>query len=152
MTDDKYRAFHEKSAVPDLLAVYGTLRRRDLWRNLPRAAPKLHFLGSGLIRGRLFWQGRFPALVREYGITNVEVYRVIDPSVWLDLDAYEGFCPERPASSLFQREPVRLFLSGWLVWVYALNPAIPKGAQLGCISHESTAQAIGGSASVSNAG
>lgn len=138
--------------VPDLLAVYGTLRRRDLWRKLPGVVSKLHFLGPGLIRGRLFWQGRFPALVREYGITNVEVYRVIDPSVWLDLDAYEGFCPEHSASSLFRREPVRLFLSGWLVWVYALNPAIPKGAQLACIPRGSTAQAIGGSVSVSNAG
>jgi gamma-glutamylcyclotransferase (GGCT)/AIG2-like uncharacterized protein YtfP len=85
--------------VPDLLAVYGTLRRRDLWRKLPGVVPKLHFLGPGLIRGRLFWQGRFPALVREYGIANVEVYRVMDPSVWRDLDADEGFGPDTPASA-----------------------------------------------------
>jgi gamma-glutamylcyclotransferase (GGCT)/AIG2-like uncharacterized protein YtfP len=131
MRNDKYRG----SAVHDLLAVYGTLRRRDLRRKLPGAAPKLRFLGPGLIRGRLFWQGHFPALVvREYGITIVEVYRVIDPSAWLDLDAYEGFSPEHPSSSMFQRQPVRLFLSGLLVWVYTLNPAIPKGVELACIS------------------
>jgi gamma-glutamylcyclotransferase (GGCT)/AIG2-like uncharacterized protein YtfP len=116
--------------VHDLLAVYGTLRRRDLWRKLPRTAPKLHFLGPGLIRGRLFWQGHFPALVRECGVTNVEVHQVIDPAVWLDLDAYEGFCPEHRSSSVFRREPARLFLSGLRVWVYTLNPAIPKGTEL----------------------
>ena len=83
----------------DLLAVYGTLRRRSIFPKLPETVPQLYFVGYGQVRGRLFWQRTFPALMRGPGIVGVELFEILDAKVWCDLDSYEGFDPANPKAS-----------------------------------------------------
>jgi gamma-glutamylcyclotransferase (GGCT)/AIG2-like uncharacterized protein YtfP len=113
---------------PELLAVYGTLRRRSVFRSMPGVVPRLRFFGYGLIRGRIFWQGRFPALVDECGLTKVEVFRVVQQTVWHDLDRYEGYDPMNPLGSLFTRRQVILVNARHSAWAYFLNRNIPLGS------------------------
>jgi gamma-glutamylcyclotransferase (GGCT)/AIG2-like uncharacterized protein YtfP len=111
----------------NLLAVYGTLRRRSIYHKLPAAASRLQFLSCGLIAGRLFWQRTYPALIQDRGIAPVELLRIVDPSVLGDLDRYEGFNPSNLQASLFVRNQVLLLNPQVRAWVYFLNPRIPRG-------------------------
>ncbi len=113
---------------PELLAVYGTLRRRSVFRRLPGAIPHLQFFTYGLVRGRIFWQGRFPALIDECGVAKVEVFRVTEQSVWPDLDFYEGCDPTAVRCSLFIRRQVLLVNPRQWAWAYFLNRNIPLGS------------------------
>jgi gamma-glutamylcyclotransferase (GGCT)/AIG2-like uncharacterized protein YtfP len=111
----------------DLLAVYGTLRRRSIFPKLPKAAPQLYFVGYGQVRGRLFWQRTFPALMQGPGIVGVELFEILDANVWFDLDSYEGFDPANSRASLFIRRQVLLSTPRRQAWVYFLNRDIPLG-------------------------
>jgi gamma-glutamylcyclotransferase (GGCT)/AIG2-like uncharacterized protein YtfP len=114
----------------NLLAVYGTLRRRTIFDKLPMAVSRLQFVSCGLVSGRLLWQRTYPALIRGCGIVEVEIFRVVDPGVWRDLDLYEGFEPLNPAASLFIRQQVLLLNPRTWSWVYFLNPQIPRGRKI----------------------
>jgi gamma-glutamylcyclotransferase (GGCT)/AIG2-like uncharacterized protein YtfP len=111
----------------DLLAVYGTLRRRSIFSKLPETVPQLYFVGYGQIRGRLFWQRTFPALMQGRGIVGVELFEILDAKVWCDLDSYEGFDPANSRASLFIRRQVLLSTPRRRAWVYFLNRDIPPG-------------------------
>lgn len=113
----------------DFLAAYGTLRRRSLFNRLPLAASRLHFVGYGRIRGRLFWQRAFPAVVQDRGIVGVELFQIVDPSVWGDLDFYEGFDPINLGASLFIRRQVLLLNPRLWAWGYFLGSQMPRGIQ-----------------------
>jgi gamma-glutamylcyclotransferase (GGCT)/AIG2-like uncharacterized protein YtfP len=113
----------------NLLAVYGTLRRRSIFLKLPVAVSRLQFFSCGLIGGRLFWQRTYPALIQDRGIAQVELFRIVDPSVLDDLDRYEGFEPKNPRASLFIRKQILLLNPQTKAWVYFLNREIPRGTQ-----------------------
>jgi gamma-glutamylcyclotransferase (GGCT)/AIG2-like uncharacterized protein YtfP len=113
----------------ELLAVYGTLRRRSIFPKLPMAASRLQFFGYGLIRGRLFWQRTYPALIQDRGYAQVEVFRIVDPNVLDELDRYEGFDPSNLRASLFIRTQVLLLNPQVRAWVYFLSLQIPRGTQ-----------------------
>ena len=113
----------------ELLAVYGTLRRRSIFPKLPMAASRLQFFGYGLIRGRLFWQRTYPALIQDRGIVQVELFRIVDTSVLADLDRYEGFDPSNLRASFFVRNQILLLNPSVQAWVYFLNRQIPRGTQ-----------------------
>src|SRR5258708_15457213 len=113
----------------DLLAVYGTLRRRSIFHKLPVAASRLQFFGYGLTRGCLFWQRTYPALVQEGGIAQIELFRIVDPSILGDLDRYEGFDPANVRASLFIRRQVLLLNPRLWSWGYFLGSQIPRGIQ-----------------------
>jgi gamma-glutamylcyclotransferase (GGCT)/AIG2-like uncharacterized protein YtfP len=115
----------------DLLAVYGTLRRRSIFPKLPQAVPQLYFVGYGQIRGRLFWQRTFPALIQGPGIVGVELFEILDAKIWCDLDSYEGFDPANSRASLFIRRQVLLSTPRRRAWVYFLNRDIPVGVNRG---------------------
>ena len=113
----------------ELLAVYGTLRRRSIFPKLPMAASRLQFFGRGLIKGRLFWQRTYPGLIQGRGIAPVELFRIVDPNVFGDLDRYEGFDPRNLPASLFIRTQVLLLNPQVRAWVYILNLQIARGTQ-----------------------
>jgi gamma-glutamylcyclotransferase (GGCT)/AIG2-like uncharacterized protein YtfP len=113
----------------ELLAAYGTLRRRSIFHKLPVAAARLRFFSCGLVGGRLFWQRTYPALVQDRGIARVELFRIVDPSVLADLDRYEGFDPSNLKASLFVRNQILLLNPPVQAWVYFLNRQIPRGTQ-----------------------
>ena len=111
----------------EILAVYGTLRRRSIFHKLPVAAARLQFFGRGLVRGRLFWQRSYPALIQDRGIAQVELFRIVDPIVLIDLDRYEGFDPTNLTASLFIRTQVLLLNPRVWAWIFLLNPRIRLG-------------------------
>jgi gamma-glutamylcyclotransferase (GGCT)/AIG2-like uncharacterized protein YtfP len=129
----------------DLLAVYGTLRRRSIFQKLPVAASRLQYFGCGLIRGRLFWQRTYPALIQGHGIVQVELFRVVDPGVLHELDRYEGFEPTDPRASLFTRRQVFLLNPRIRAWTYFLGPQIPRGTDHGYFRRYRAGRAIGAS-------
>jgi gamma-glutamylcyclotransferase (GGCT)/AIG2-like uncharacterized protein YtfP len=114
----------------DLLAVYGTLRRRSIFYKLPVAVSRLQFVGFGQVKGRLFWQRTFPALIEDRGIAEVELFEILDPKIWRDLDFYEGFDPTNVRASLFIRRRVLTLNPRVWAWVYFLNRTIPRGAPI----------------------
>jgi hypothetical protein len=79
-------------------------------------------------------------VVEGAGIVSVEVFLVLDPTVWDELDRYEGCCLAREPKSLFYRQKVRLLQPSLIVWVYFLGhrqvrgkpgcPALPADVQL----------------------
>ena len=115
--------------MTNFLAVYGTLRRRSIFPKLPTAASRLQFFSYGLIRGRLFWQRSYPALIQDRGFAQVELFRIVDPNVLGNLDRYEGFDPSNLRASLFVRTQVLLLNPQVRAWVYFLNLQIPRGIQ-----------------------
>jgi gamma-glutamylcyclotransferase (GGCT)/AIG2-like uncharacterized protein YtfP len=105
----------------EFLGVYGTLRRRSLFRRGSSISAKIRFFCFGHLRGRLFCQKSFPAVVQGPGIVPIEVFLVLDPTVWDELDRYEGCCLNHELSSLFYRQKVRLLRPSLIVWVYFLG-------------------------------
>jgi len=113
----------------EVLAVYGTLRRRSVFHKLPVAASRLQFISYGLIRGRVLWQRTYPALIEDRGIAQVELFRIVDANVLGDLDRYEGFDSTNLRASLFVRTQVLLLNPQVRAWVYILNLQIARGTQ-----------------------
>jgi gamma-glutamylcyclotransferase (GGCT)/AIG2-like uncharacterized protein YtfP len=129
--DDPFSETRIRAWKYEFLGVYGTLRRRSLFRRGPSIAAKLGFFCSGRLRGKLFCQGSYPAAIQDYGIIPVEVFRVLDPAVWDDLDRYEGCDVAHKPSSLFYRQKVRLLRPSLVVWVYFLGQRQFRGSLIG---------------------
>jgi gamma-glutamylcyclotransferase (GGCT)/AIG2-like uncharacterized protein YtfP len=111
----------------EFLGVYGTLRRRSLFQRGPSISPKLRFFCFGHLRGSLFCHRSFPAVVPGPGIVPVEVFLVLDPTVWDELDRYEGCLLADEPSSPFYRQRVRLLRPALSVWVYFLGHRQVRG-------------------------
>ena len=129
--DDSFSEIRIGALKDEFLGVYGTLRRRSLFRRGPSIAAKLRFFCSGRLRGKLFCQGSYPAAIQDYGIIPVEVFRVLDPAVWDDLDRYEGCDVADEPSSLFYRQKVRLLRPSLVAWVYFLGQRQFRGKLIG---------------------
>jgi gamma-glutamylcyclotransferase (GGCT)/AIG2-like uncharacterized protein YtfP len=115
----------------EFLAVYGTLRRRSLFQRGLQVAPKLRFFCLGRLRGKLFSQKGYPAAVQGYGIIPVEIFQILDATVWNDLDRYEGCDFTQESSSLFYRKKVRLLRPSLVVWAYFLGNRSVRGNLVG---------------------
>jgi gamma-glutamylcyclotransferase (GGCT)/AIG2-like uncharacterized protein YtfP len=132
--DDSFSATRTGAWKDEFLGVYGTLRRRSLFRRGPLIAAKLRFFCAGRLRGKLFCQGSYPAAVQDYGIIPVEVFLVLDPAVWDDLDRYEACDVARAPSSLFYRQKVRLLRPSLVVWVYFLGQRQLRGKPIDALA------------------
>jgi gamma-glutamylcyclotransferase (GGCT)/AIG2-like uncharacterized protein YtfP len=119
----------------EFLGVYGTLRRRSLFCRGPAISAKIRFFCFGHLRGRLFHQKGFPAVVQGSGIVPVEVFLVLDPTVWDELDSYEGCDPAHRQSSLFYRQKVRLLRPSLVVWAYFLGHRQIRGTPTNASIH-----------------
>ena len=113
------------------LFAYGTLRQGTAPAGIAEAVRRLRPLGSGMAWGRLYDLGEYPGMIfggAEAEFVAGEVYEVPDAALWAELDAYEGFDPASPESSLFVRkmERVRLVETGakLLCWVYEYRRAV----------------------------
>lgn len=107
----------------DFLALYGSLRAGEPAFRRLRLATGLRFLAPCVIPGRLYDLGAYPALVAEEGEVAGELYKVVDPTVIAELDAYEGFHPRAPGRSLYIRTGIRLIRPKTTAWVYVYNLA-----------------------------
>jgi len=100
------------------LAAYGTLRRRSQYRLGYSVGACLKFYGYGLLRGLRFAQREYPAVLEQPGLVQVEIFRVLNESVWAILDRYEGYDPGIGKHSLFVRKAVALVRPRIYAWVY----------------------------------
>jgi hypothetical protein len=125
--DDSFDETRIRALKDEFLGVYGTLRRRSLFRRGPLIGAKLRFLCFGRLRGKLFCQGTYPAAIQDCGIIPIEVFIVLDPAVWDDLDKYEGCDLAHEPSSLFYRQKVRLLRPSLVVWIYFLGHRQVRG-------------------------
>ena len=109
------------------LAVYGTLRRRCQFRQGYLVTRSLKFFGQGLLRGLRLAQCGYPAILEQPGLVHVELFRVLQESIWPILDRYEGYKPEIGSYSLFIRKAVVLVRPRICAWVYFIGREIPRG-------------------------
>ncbi|HYO11198.1 MAG TPA: gamma-glutamylcyclotransferase family protein [Tepidisphaeraceae bacterium] len=126
--------------MSDLLFVYGTL--------LPEAAPeamravirRCHRGGRGgaaTVSGALHDLGSYPGLsIERDGVVRGELVTVNSPSVWLRLDAYEGFNSAHPDRSLFRRQlcvATRIEDGEQLeAWAYVYNRDVRHAPRIDC--------------------
>jgi len=100
------------------LVAYGTLRRRSQYRLGYSVGSRLKFYGYGLLRGLRFVQREYPAVLEQPGLVRVEIFQVLNESVWAILDRYEGYDPTIGKHSLFVRKAVALVRPRIYAWVY----------------------------------
>jgi gamma-glutamylcyclotransferase (GGCT)/AIG2-like uncharacterized protein YtfP len=110
--------------APDLLFVYGTLRRGfPLHHHLKRLGAE--FVGNGEVRAELFGLGEFPgarASTKPGKTVAGELYRLHKVENTLKvLDQVEGFSPRNPEKGMFQRGTTEVTLPSGerrLAWIY----------------------------------
>ncbi|HXG36580.1 MAG TPA: gamma-glutamylcyclotransferase family protein [Dehalococcoidia bacterium] len=119
------------------LFVYGTLMN-GMEANVILASKGARYVGSGVIQGRLYDLGEYPAAVKSDDPNEVvvgELYELPDLAALRGLDAYEEFEPDQPDGSVFIREEVTVRMPeerGREVraWAYFYNPALQvRGAR-----------------------
>ena len=126
--------------MKQLLFVYGTLAE-DPPREIADVVQRLELIGDGFIFGRLYDLGEYPGAIlgsrREKIFGKLLRFPESDAETLLcRLDAYEGYDPKHPASSLFVRrrttinQPDGSPVAGW-VYEYRGNvksrPLIKSG-------------------------
>jgi len=89
---------------PTKLFAYGTLMRKMSAHAL--IAGLVRFIDTGTITGLLYDLGEYPAAVEGQGIIHGELYEVIDPRLWDELDRYEGCNSDEPEETLYRRKTV----------------------------------------------
>ncbi|MFO7694653.1 MAG: gamma-glutamylcyclotransferase family protein [Vicinamibacterales bacterium] len=118
--------------MTDKIFVYGTLMAGFDRRKRAGIDTRMRFLGRGWIAAALYDIGLFPAAVpapdrRAAG----ELYDVVDdPSVLAKLDEIEGYRPDEPETSLYQRSLVTVTLENGAeetAWVYFYNAPLGQG-------------------------
>ena len=110
--------------MSEFLFVYGTLHRgQPLHPYL--AGSRTLFVGEGVIPGRLFDLGDYPAAIadsKRFSTIRGEVHELLAPDEILPvLDEVEGFDPQRPGKSLFERVEATVVLEDGRTlraWVY----------------------------------
>jgi gamma-glutamylcyclotransferase (GGCT)/AIG2-like uncharacterized protein YtfP len=114
------------------LAVYGSLRRRSLAKQGFFVLRNLRFHGHGVLRGLLFIQNGYPAVLEQPGLVRVELYRVLSETVWEILDRYEGYRHSLGCRALFYRKEVTLLRPQIRASVYFLGREVPRGSKRPC--------------------
>ena len=113
---------------PDLLFVYGTLHPDHAPEEMVADVKRLVLVDAATVHGELFQLDEYPALVLKPSAPE-PVHGFVfelpnDPALLARLDAYEGFIPDAPETSLFLRERISATLADDTVvtaWVYLYN-------------------------------
>ena len=114
----------------ELLFVYGTLHPDRAPSEIADAALAFKPSGPGRIRGTLYQLDGYPGVMVS-GETRSEVDGFlfeVPSELFGRLDAYEGFDPRRPETSLFLRQCVAVTRpdgSSVMAWVYLYNGEPP---------------------------
>ncbi len=122
----------------DLLFVYGTLRRDARCVMSRWLAAQGEYLGSGVIPGRLYDVGSYPALrpARHRDETVVgDIYRLRRPRYALaHLDRYEGIGAGQSRPYAYRRERILVALAGGVkreAWVYIYTAGTARLRRIG---------------------
>jgi gamma-glutamylcyclotransferase (GGCT)/AIG2-like uncharacterized protein YtfP len=122
--------------APDLLFVYGTLRRGfRLHHDLKRLGAQ--FVGNGEVQAEIFDLGEFPgarASAKPGKTLAGELYRLHKVENTLKvLDQVEGFSPRNPEKGVFQRGTTEVTLPNGerrLAWIYWYRWRCPRSRVL----------------------
>lgn len=118
-------------AAGDWLALYGTLMRGLGPAEALGVAPSLRYVGPCVIPGELFDLGEYPGLRPGTGEVVAELHVVLDPEVFVPLDAFEGYDAASLRESLYLRERLELVRpADTVVWTYVYNRVPDAGARL----------------------
>ncbi len=116
---------------PDLLFVYGTLHPDRAPEEMVADVKQLILVDAATVQGKLFELEEYPALVVKTDSPEPVPGFVFelpnDPALLARLDAYEGFIPDFPETSLFTRERISATLADDTVvtaWTYLYNRAL----------------------------
>ena len=121
--------------MAELVFFYGTLMAGFDRRRRAEIDDKLSYIGRGSITAALFDLGIYPAAVpAPEGVVWGEVYRVIEPDGVLDaLDEIEGYDPDHPDRSLYQRVKTDVMLPDGEradAWVYFYNAPLGQAQRI----------------------
>ncbi|HWQ36204.1 MAG TPA: gamma-glutamylcyclotransferase family protein [Blastocatellia bacterium] len=112
----------------DLLFVCGTLLPELVPAALQEIVARFQFIGSGVVRGRMYDLGEYPGAVPDESADALIVGKVFrlpaDEALLKALDEYEGFDPYSPQASLFVRTRCTVRMSDGQTlscWMYAYN-------------------------------
>jgi gamma-glutamylcyclotransferase (GGCT)/AIG2-like uncharacterized protein YtfP len=114
------------------LFVYGTLRPDAPHREIGADVQRLRRLGTGSVRGHKLELGEYPGVVLDSrtGVTikgEVLELPADDAKLLARLDAYEGYQPDAPQTSLFLRQPVSVVMDSGQqreCWIYTYNRTV----------------------------
>lgn len=106
--------------APELLFVYGSLRRGEPMFDALGLERALEYVSEGTFRGDLYDLGDYPGAVAADGVVKGEVYRIKDATILDALDRYEEFDPDNPGNSLFVRQLIQVPEAG-AAWTYLYN-------------------------------
>jgi len=115
----------------DYLFAYGTIAEDNVPPEISDIVKKLKSVGEGFIFGQLYDLGEYPGAILEHNQRHKIFGKILElpakNKLLEQLDAYEGFDPKRPSTSLFVRKrtriqrPKRSAVTGW---VYEYNGAV----------------------------
>ena len=120
--------------MTDLVFFYGTLMSGFKRPGRQRLDAKLTPIGRGSIHAALYDVGLYPAAVPA-GDASVqgELHRMSDESVLHELDEIEGFRPEQPDASLYQRLETPVTLTDGrtaTAWTYFYNAPLGNAPRI----------------------
>ena len=119
--------------MPDYLFAYGTLQPGCAPAGVATLAAQLRPVGAGFVRGVLYDLGRYPGAVSDATSKNKIAGTVMqlpeNETLLPQLDDYEGFDPQSPATSEFVRERQIVELSDGQkleCWFYRYNGKVDE--------------------------
>ena len=120
--------------MTDLVFFYGTLMSGFKRPGRERLDSKLTPIGRGAIHAALFDLGLYPAAIPATdALVQGELHRMSDDTVLHDLDEIEGFRPEEPDASLYQRLETPVTLADGrteIAWTYFYNAPLGNAPRI----------------------
>ena len=126
----------------EFLFTYGTLQPGRAPGEIAAVIGKLQIAGKGYVHGTLYDFGHYPGAVLNSASADSSrgqriagtIYRLpLDPELLRQLDEYEEYFPESPATSQFLREIHAVYREDGNTipcWVYVLNMRRKPGSEL----------------------
>jgi gamma-glutamylcyclotransferase (GGCT)/AIG2-like uncharacterized protein YtfP len=122
--------------VSQCVFFYGTLMTPFSRPGRQRIQPKLAYEGRGTIAAALFDLGIYPAAIptNDGSLVWGEIYLMLDPTAVLTtLDEIEGYRPNEPERSLYQRVLTNVTVDDGRVleaWAYFYNAPLGKAERI----------------------
>ncbi len=120
----------------DLFVFYGLLQPvSESFPHVIDLAGSGAFLGEARIRGDLYDVGGYPGMVAGDGLVCGTLYRIDDPVIVPEIDAFEDIIPGEEAESLYRREHhpglnADGAPTGQTAWVYVFNKPLAEDPKI----------------------
>lgn len=120
----------------DLFVFYGLLQPvSESFPHVIDLAGSGAFLGEARIRGDLYDVGGYPGMVAGDGLVCGTLYRIDDPVIVPEIDAFEDIVPGEEAESLYRREQHPVLNAdgvptGQTAWVYVFNKSLAEDPKI----------------------